>query len=264
MNYELLCEQVVEIAKMAGHFIREEALSFSASKIEYKGVNDMVSYVDKTAEAKIINELKIILPEAGYIAEEDTQNTIAPIFNWIIDPLDGTTNFIHGIPTYAVSIALKENDELVIGVIYEINRDECFYAWKGSEAFLNGKVIKVSDNYDLSTSLIATGFPYYDFKRQQAYLDLFNEVMKKCHGLRRIGAASVDLAYTACGRFDAYFEYNLKPWDIAAGLLILQQAGGEYFDFEGGKNTLVNCDVVATNGKVSKELNEIIKHHFNK
>jgi myo-inositol-1(or 4)-monophosphatase len=113
-------------------------------------------------------------------------------------------------------------------------------------------------------SLIATGFPYYDFKRQQSYIDLFNDVMQKCHGLRRIGAASVDLAYTACGRFDAYFEYNLKPWDIAAGLLILQQAGGEYFDFDGGRNTLATCDVVATNGKVSAELNEIIKYHFNK
>ena len=262
MNYKDLCEQVIAVAKMAGGFIREEALAFNSSHIEYKGLNDMVSYVDKTAEAKIINELSLLLPDSGFIAEEGTQNTTAEKFNWIIDPLDGTTNFIHGIPTYAVSIALQQHDELVIGVVYEINRDECFYAWKNSAAYLNGKVIHVSDTASINSSLIATGFPYYDFKRQTAYMNLFNDVMQRCHGLRRIGAAAVDLAYTACGRFDAYFEYNLKVWDIAAGLLIVKQAGGEIYDFDGGTDALGKCDVVATNGKISKELNEIIYSHF--
>lgn len=261
-NYELLCAQVVEVAKNVGLFIKAEALIFNASKIEYKGLNDMVSYVDKYAEAQIITELSKILPQAGFIAEEGTSDKIGETYNWIIDPLDGTTNFIHGIPTYAVSIALKENDELVVGVIYEINLDECFYAWKGSDAFLNGKKIQVSETPDLKSSLVATGFPYYDFKRQTAYINLFNDVMQKCHGLRRIGAASVDLAYTACGRFDAYFEYNLKPWDIAAGLLIVKQAGGHCFDFDGGNNPLTTCDVVVTNAKFSTELNDIIKYHF--
>jgi myo-inositol-1(or 4)-monophosphatase len=206
--------------------------------------------------------LSILIPDAGFIAEEGTSNKIGKEFNWIIDPLDGTTNFIHGIPAFAVSIALKQNKELVIGVIYEINQDECFYAWKDSKAYLNGKEISVSDKPDLASSLVATGFPYYDFKRQNAYIELFSDVMQKCHGLRRIGAASVDLAYTACGRFEAYFEYNLKPWDIAAGLLILERAGGEYFDFDGGKNALETCDIVATNGKVSAELNSIINKYF--
>lgn len=264
MNYEALCNQVISIAKKAGHFILEESKGFSATKIEFKGLNDMVSYVDKTAEKMIINELSLILPEAGFIAEEGTSDKIGETYNWIIDPLDGTTNFIHGIPAFAVSIALQKDDELVVGVVYEINQDECFYAWKDSKAFLNGTEIRVSNNLDLGSSLIATGFPYYDFKRQDAYINLFTDVMQKCHGLRRIGAASVDLAYTACGRFDAYFEYNLKPWDIAAGLLIVKQAGGEYFDFEGGSDALKKCDIVATNGKVSKELNQIIHSHFNK
>lgn len=262
MNYEILCQQVIAIAKDAGNFIREESFKFSSSNIEYKGLNDMVSYVDKTAEAMIINNLKDLIVNAGFIAEEGTENTRGEEFNWIIDPLDGTTNFIHGIPTYAVSIALQQKQELVVGVVYEINRDECFYAWKGSLAYLNGKTIKVSDTTEINASLIATGFPYYDFKRQKAYMNLFNDVMQKCHGLRRIGAAAVDLVYTACGRFDAYFEYNLKPWDIAAGLLILQRAGGEYFDFDGGIDALGKCDVVATNGKLSKELNNIIQSHF--
>ncbi|MEO5909407.1 MAG: inositol monophosphatase family protein [Pelobium sp.] len=264
MDYQNICQQVVEIAKFAGDFIKKESLSFTSSKIEYKGLNDMVSYVDKTAEKMIISELQKILPEAGFLAEEGTGNKTAAHLTWIIDPLDGTTNFIHGIPTYAVSIALKQDDELVIGVIYEINRDECFYAWKDSKAYLNGEIIKVSANENMGSSLIATGFPYYDFKRQKSYIDLFNEVMQKCHGLRRIGAASVDLAYTACGRFDAYFEYNLKPWDIAAGLLIVKQAGGEVFDFDGGNSPLETCDVVVTNGKISEELNNIIHSHFKK
>lgn len=262
MNYQLLCEQVIAIAKNAGSFIKRESLKFSTSNIEYKGLNDLVSYVDKAAEAMIISDLKLLVEGAGFIAEEGTETLLGDELNWIIDPLDGTTNFIHGIPTYAVSIALKHNNDLVIGVIYEINRDECFYAWKDSLAFLNGEVIHVSEATELSKSLIATGFPYYDFKRQNAYINLFNDVMQKCHGLRRIGAASVDLAYTACGRFDAYFEYNLKPWDIAAGLLIVKQAGGEYFDFNGGCDVLNKCDVIATNGKVSKELNQIIHAHF--
>lgn len=264
MNYQALCQEVIRIAKQTGHFIKQEAKSFNTSKIEYKGVNDMVSYVDKTAEKMIIAELIKLLPESGFIAEEGTGNKTAEDYNWIIDPLDGTTNFIHGIPAFAVSIALKYQNELVIGVIYEINQDECFYAWKDSKAYLNGEEIHVSDNANLSQSLIATGFPYFDFERQSAYIDLFNDVMQKCHGLRRIGAASVDLAYTACGRFEAYFEYNLKPWDIAAGLLIVQQAGGEYFDFDGGKDALGTCDVVATNKKISEELNEIIHSHFKK
>ena len=222
----------------------------------------MVSYVDKTAEERIITALRNILSDAGFIGEENTNNKIAETYNWIIDPLDGTTNFIHGIPTYAISIALKADNDLVIGVVYEVERDECFYAWKDSKAYLNGKEIRVSNNPTLEKSLIATGFPYYDFKRQKDYLALFTEVMQKCHGLRRIGAAAVDLAYTACGRFDAYFEYNLKPWDIAAGILIVKQAGGQVFDFTGGDNALETCDIIATNGKVSGELKEIIKKHF--
>ncbi len=263
MDYEALCNEVILVAKKAGAFILQESKKFSASKIEYKGLNDMVSYVDKTAEQMIVEQLSQLLPESGFIAEEGTSNKIGETYNWIVDPLDGTTNFIHGIPAFAVSIALKKDNELVVGVVYEINQDECFYAWKDSKAYLNGKEIHVSDNTTLSTSLVATGFPYYDFKRQASYMNLFSDVMQKCHGLRRIGAASVDMVYTACGRFDAYFEYNLKAWDIAAGVLIVRQAGGGCFDFVGGDDMLGSGDIVATNGKVSTELNAIIHHHFN-
>lgn len=259
---EIIIHKVIEVAKQAGAFIREERKKFSPEKIEYKGLNDLVSYVDKTAEAMIVEGLQAILPEAGFLTEEKTINRTGDHYNWIIDPLDGTTNFIHGLPVFSVSIALKEFDELVMGVVYEINLDECFYAWKGAPAYLNGNPIQVSKAEKVSTSLIATGFPYYDFSKQPEYISLFIELMQKCHGLRRLGSAAVDLAYTACGRFDAYYEYNLKPWDIAAGIVIVRQAGGDCVTFKGDTDPLVNCDVVATNKKLTQELVTIIDKHF--
>ncbi len=262
MQYQELCLSVVKLAKEVGEFIRTEARSFSSDNIEYKGLNDMVSYVDKTSEEKIVIALSKLLPQSGFLGEESVNNKVADKYNWIIDPLDGTTNFIHGIPTYAVSIALKCDNDLVVGVVYEVERDECFYAWKEGGAYLNGKPIHVSPTLNLAQSLVATGFPYYDFERQNDYLNLFTDVMKKCHGLRRIGAAAVDLAYTACGRFDAYFEYNLKPWDIAAGILIVKEAGGMVTDFKGGDNALETCDIIATNKNVNTELQEIVKQYF--
>ena len=222
----------------------------------------MVSYVDKTAEQMIVSALEKLLPEAGFITEEKTVNRTGERYNWIIDPLDGTTNFIHGLPVYSVSIALQEYEELVLGVVYEINQDECFYAWKGAPAYLNGNVIKVSAAATISQSLLATGFPYYDFTKQPAYIGLFTELMKSCHGLRRLGSAAVDLAYTACGRFDAYYEYNLNAWDVAAGVLIVRQAGGDVLNFKGGNEVLNTRELLATNGKITGEMLETIAQYF--
>jgi len=241
-------------------FQRKQA--FSPDKIEIKGLNDLVSYVDKTAEQKIVTSLQTVLPEAGFITEEKTINTVGERYNWIIDPLDGTTNFIHGLPVYSVSIALQEYDELILGVVYEVNQDECFYAWKGSPAYLNGNIIKTSDAPTIDKSLLATGFPYYDFTRQEAYINLFTELMKSCHGLRRLGSAAVDLAYTACGRFDAFYEYNLNPWDVAAGIIIVKQAGGDVVNFKGGDEVLLTRELLATNGKITKEMLTAIQKYF--
>ncbi len=262
MFLEQITKQVIEIAKEAGDFIRQERASFSSAKVEYKGLNDMVSYVDKTAEEKIVAGLEKILPEAGFITEEQTKNKIADRYNWIIDPLDGTTNFIHGLPVFSVSIALKEYDELVAGVVYEINLDECFYAWKGAPAYLNGQEIKVSDAPSISNSLIATGFPYYNFEKQPAYINLFTYLMKNCHGLRRLGSAAVDLAYTAAGRFDSYYEYNLNAWDAAAGIVIVKQAGGHVVNFRGGDEVLETRELLATNGKMTEEMLSAIAQYF--
>ncbi len=262
MQLESLASQVVDVSKQAGDFIRQERKRFDPDKIEYKGLNDMVSYVDKTAEKMIVTGLEKILPQSGFITEEKTSTKVSDRYNWIIDPLDGTTNFIHGVPTYSVSIALKEYDELVFGVVYEINLDECFYAWKDAPAYLNGKEIKVSNNPSVSTSLIATGFPYYDFEKQAAYIALFTELMKSCHGLRRLGSAAVDLAYTACGRFEAFYEYNLNAWDVAAGVVIVRQAGGQVVNFKGGTEVLDTRELLATNGKITGEMLGIIQKYF--
>src|SRR3984885_484815 len=172
---EQLTNQVITVAREAGAFIREQRKTFSADQIEIKGLNDLVSYVDKTAEQMIVAQLEKLLPEAGFVTEEKTINRIGERYNWIIDPLDGTTNFIHGLPVFSVSIALQDKEELVLGVVYEINQDECFYAWKGSPAYLNGSEIRVSSANSISKSLLATGFPYYDFSKQPIYIALFTE-----------------------------------------------------------------------------------------
>ena len=262
MTLNPIISQVTEVAKIAGQFIREERLTFDADKIEYKGLNDLVSYVDKTAEQKIVAGLGKILPEAGFITEEKTTTKIGETYNWVIDPLDGTTNFIHGLPSYSVSIGLKKNEELVLGVVYEVCQDECFYAHSDSPAYLNGKEIKVSNKPTVADSLIATGFPYYDFSKQAAYIELFTELMRNCHGLRRLGSAAVDLCYTASGRFDAYYEYNLNEWDVAGGIVILKQAGGHVVNFKGGDEVLNTREVLATNGKITGEMLEYIGKYF--
>ncbi len=262
MQYSQITNKVVEIARQAGAFIREQRKVFDPSKIEYKGLNDLVSYVDKTAEEMIVAGLEKVLPEAGFITEEKTTNRVGERFNWIIDPLDGTTNFIHGLPTFAVSIALQEGDELVSGVVYEVNLDECFYASKGTPAYLNGAEIKVSQTDTVAASLLATGFPYYDFTKQAIYIELFTELMRNTHGLRRVGSAAVDLAWTAAGRFEGFYEYNLNAWDVAAGILIVKQAGGEVVNFKGGEEVIVTRELLATNGKITKELLSYIQKYF--
>lgn len=262
MNLQEVVLSTVELAKQVGDFIRQERKTFSTDKIEYKGLNDLVSYVDKTAEQQLVAGLEKILPVAGFFTEEKTSTKIGQVYNWIIDPLDGTTNFIHGLPTFSISIALKEYDELVAGVIYEVNLDECFYAWKGAPAYLNGNEIKVSNAPTLEHSLLATGFPYYDFGKQEQYMKLFAELMRSCHGLRRIGSAAVDLAYTACGRFEGFYEYNLNAWDIAAGIVIVKQAGGQVVNFKGGDEVIETRELLATNGNITGEMLQFIQKYF--
>lgn len=252
---------VISTAKEAGAFIRKERLGFQYERVEIKGLNDLVSYVDKTSEAIIVKGLQGLIAEAGFIVEENTVSEKRD-YNWIVDPLDGTTNFVHGIPCYAVSIGLELNGEVILGVVYEVSRDECFWAVKGGGAFLNGQPIHVSARKTLSESLIATGFPIYNFTRVDNYLTALKTLMQCTHGLRRIGAAAADLCYLACGRVDAFFEYNLSPWDVAAGGLIVKEAGGTVTDFSGGNNWLFGKEASCTNGHLDREFNAVIRKSF--
>jgi myo-inositol-1(or 4)-monophosphatase len=247
MDYKALCNSTIQIAREAGSYIFSRINSLSPGDVETKGMHNFVTEVDKDAEVMIINRLKELVPGAGFIAEEGTTVTKGDIFNWVIDPLDGTTNFIHGAPPVAVSIALVENNIPVVGVIYEIWMQEAFYAWKDSKAYLNDKEIRVSKTHEIKESLIATGFPYHNFDRLKGFMGTIDYFFSNTHGVRRLGSAATDLAYVACGRFDGFYEYNLSPWDVAAGALIIERAGGRVADFKGGNNFIFGREIVAGN-----------------
>ncbi len=252
INYRELCLHAVISARTTGAFIREARLNHEP-EIHEKGKNDFVTKYDQEAEKRIVADLSAVLPEAGFITEEETISKKSERFNWVIDPIDGTTNFIHGLYPFSISIALKEYDEIVLGVIYEIGLDECFYSWKDGPALMNEKEIHVSSNENISDSLIATGFPYTNFDLIDSFIESLHYFMRNSHGMRRMGSAAVDLAYVACGRFDAFYEYNLNDWDIAAGLFLVKQAGGKVSDFSGEENYFEKREIIASNTLVFNE-----------
>jgi len=256
--YRSITERVIELSKEVASYIEKESLDFSLDTVETKSKNDFVSYVDQEAERQIVKVLKEIMPEAGFVTEEGTAVEHGEDYLWIIDPLDGTTNFIHASTPYAISIALTYKQEPVVGVIYEITRNEIFYAWKGSKAYLNGTEINVSGTDKLSEALIVCGRPHHYMERYPELLNSVDYFMKNTHGLRLSGSAASDLAYVACGRYDGRFEFNLKPWDIAAGVLIIQQAGGFISDFKGGNDYFKNGSVLASNKGIFEEFKTVI------
>lgn len=264
MNLELLTKQVANLSRVTGSYIRNEVKNLKGADVKHKGFNDFVTYVDETSEKKLVADLAKILPEAGFIAEEDNSRIKKDRYNWIIDPLDGTTNFVHGIPVFSISIALAERNKVIAGVIFEINLHECFYAWEKGGAFLNGNKIETSPSKEIKECLVATGFPYSDFSRIEAYTEVFLHLMKHTHGIRRLGSAAIDLAYVACGRFDTFYEYGLNPWDVAAGAIIVAEAGGSVTDFSGGENYLFGEEIIASNPYVHNEFLQIIQERFNK
>lgn len=253
------------VVKEAGTFIHENFDKFDRTRIEVKSVNQLVSYVDVTAENMLVKGLSPLVENAGFITEENTieQNKNTP-YCWIIDPLDGTTNFMHGLPVFSVSVGLMQGDKAVMGIVYEITKDECFYAWEGSPAYLNGREIKVSDAGKLEDSLLATGFPYYEFRGMENYIECLRYYMKHTRGLRRMGSAAIDLVYTAAGRFEGFFESGLSAWDCAGGAFIVQQAGGKVADFSGGENYLFGREIVACCPGIYDEFLGVIKKNFNK
>ncbi|WP_436514572.1 inositol monophosphatase family protein [Ekhidna sp. To15] len=261
MNFEEITRKVAAVAYETGAFIRQERRRFSYDSVEFKGESNLVSYVDKESERKITTGLKKILPEAGFITEEETTEQGQKEFTWIIDPLDGTTNFVHGIPNYCVSIGLMHEGKIIAGVVYEVANDECFYAWKNGGAYLNKQRIRVSQAAAFSDCILATGFPYFEFERLEEYLKILHQLMESTQGLRRMGSAAADMAYVACGRYGGYFEYNLNSYDIAGGVILVQEAGGIVTDFRGGDDYIFGREIVA-GGSVQSQLLEVIQRYW--
>jgi myo-inositol-1(or 4)-monophosphatase len=258
INYKDICSKIESAAREAGRFIKKESTGFDISKTENKGLHDFVSYVDKESERMLVKRLAVILPEAGFLAEEGTSSKTGTEYCWVIDPLDGTTNFLHGLHPYAISIALTKDNVPVAGVVHEVEGNETFTAWTGGGAWLNGSRINVSSAKKVSDSLIATGFPYNNFSRLEKYMSCLSYFCMASHGIRRLGSAAVDLSYVACGRFEAFYEYDLKLWDVAAGIIIVREAGGKVSDFSGKEGNLTGHEIIAANSFVFPEFLEIV------
>jgi len=255
MNLEQICTQACQLTVEVGQFLKAELGKVKAQEIEHKQLNHLVSYVDKTSEAKLIDGLQKLLPEAAFLAEEATVAHEEKEWQWIIDPLDGTTNFLHQLPFFSISIALQHNNKTVLGIVHEPNTQETFYSWEGAtSSFINQKAVRVSPTTSLDQSLLATGFPYYDFEHMDGYIQMLRSFMTQTRGLRRFGSAALDLAYVSCGRFEGYFEYSLSPWDVAGGAFLVQQAGGIVSDFSGQDNFIHGREIIAANSAIHKHL----------
>ncbi|MEW6164639.1 MAG: inositol monophosphatase family protein [Pseudomonadota bacterium] len=250
----------VKAARRAGNLINRASLDLDQIKVGVKQQNDFVTEVDRAAEATIIETLREVYPSHAILAEESGGSGDSE-YQWIIDPLDGTTNFIHGFPQYAVSIALLHKGVPSQAVVYDPNRNELFTASKGAGAFLNDKRIRVSKRTKLDESLIGTGFPYRLFEHVDAYLAIFKEMTKRCSGVRRPGAASLDLAWVAAGRLDGFWEFGLAPWDMAAGALLIQEAGGLVSDLAGESDYLATGNIIGGTPKVFNQLLQVIQPH---
>ena len=261
MNLESLTMNVCELTRDVGAFIKQERYGLTKDMVHFKGVNNLVSTLDIEAEKLLIKGLNDILPDCDFLAEESTPDNNTDNLCWVIDPIDGTTNFVHGIPCYAISIALIKKTKVLSGVIYEINQNECFYAWDQSDAYLNGNKIQVHNNEELLQSLIATGFPYDSQMKLIPYIDIMKDIIKNTRGIRRLGSAAVDLAYVAAGRFDGFYEINLSPWDVAAGSLIVKCAGGDVCDFKGGNDFIFGKSIVAGNKTTKDYLLSLTKNY---
>ncbi|MEO6190725.1 MAG: inositol monophosphatase family protein [Saprospiraceae bacterium] len=259
-----LCLKVIEITREVGSFISSELGKVEDHHIVEKDLHSLVSYVDIESEKKLVVDLRKLIPDSGFITEENTTEISTNAeFTWIIDPLDGTTNYLRGIPIFCISIALLHQDKLVLGVIYHIMQDELFHTWKGGGAYLNGRPISVSNIQTIQEAVVATGFPY-KVKKMAELTGILQVILNESRGVRRLGSAAIDLAYTACGRFDCYYEAAINPWDVAAGILLIEEAGGIVSDMDGSENPLFAKNILASNKNVYAEFLQLIQSAKNK
>lgn len=250
-------EFAVSIAKEAGHLLKERIRDKHI--VSYKGEIDLVTEVDKMSEEILASRINRKFPDHDILAEESVKTDRGSEFRWIVDPLDGTTNYAHGYPVFCVSVALERESEVIVGAIYDPVREEMFVVEKGNGAFLNDKRIFVSDTQELTKSLLATGFPYDIRENPDNNLNYFKDMALKAQAIRRAGSAALDLAYIAAGRFDGYWELRLKPWDTAAGALLVKEAGGMVTDIFGNDYCLKSPHILASNGKIHGEMTGIFK-----
>lgn len=234
------------VAREAGLLLRERFLDRGSLRVETKGPHDFVTQADLDAEACIVERIRERFPEDGVVAEEGSSIEGSSGTRWIVDPLDATTNFIHGVPLFAVSIGVEGSEGLLAGVVFDPLREEMFHAHRGGGARLDGVPMHCSVTTDLDEALIATGFPFRELGRLEPYLETLARFVRAAAGIRRAGSATLDLAYTACGRYDGFWEVGLKPWDVAAGALLVQEAGGRVTDVGGGDGFLGGDIVAAT------------------
>jgi len=250
----------VRAARNAGELIQRASHNVEKLTIDQKGKNDYASEVDRMAEQEIIKIIRTAFPDHAILAEESGEHQ-GNEYIWVIDPLDGTTNFLHGFPQYAVSIALKYKNKLELGVIYDPCRDELFTAERGGGAMLNNRKIRVSKQNSLRGALIGTGFPFKSMENIEPYLAMFRAVSADSAGIRRAGAAALDTAYVACGRLDGYWEIGVKEWDIAAGVLLIQEAGGVSTDFSFNDKYLQSGNIITGNPRMHLMLYQAIEPH---
>lgn len=261
VNYKKLLDNLLPIIEEARAFIAAHAGRVTADQVEQKELNSLVSYVDKGAEEILAEGLKKLLPDSGFVTEEATVENHVEEYTWIIDPLDGTTNFLNQVPHYSISVALQHHGETVIGVVQEVTSKELWTAIAGAGAKLNGKTISVT-NRPMDDVLIATGFPYSNDYDADQMFDVIRGWLMQTRGLRRMGSAALDLAYVACGRYGAYYESSLNAWDLAAGALLVQEAGGKVSDFQEGDRYLDSGNIVSSAPQFFEQVFTNINRHL--
>lgn len=262
MNLEHLTMLAAQAVRETAAFIRDETGRVQSGQIEEKFLNGLVSYVDRHAEEMLVSRLSALLPGSGFLTEEETVEQQSAEFQWIIDPLDGTTNFLYGVPHFSVSVGLKAGDDLVMGLVHHVPQDELFYAWQGGGAWCDGQPIRVSQRGEMRQALVSTGFPYHNFERADAWFGALRDFTAEGRGVRRFGSAALDLAWVAAGRFDIFFEYGLNAWDVAAGAVLVREAGGFVTDFSGGGDFIDKREMLACNAAVAEQAMGIVKGRF--
>ncbi len=253
-----LTQQCMPLIEQVSAFIKSQKDQIGEGDIQVKDANSLVTYVDQTAERQLVDGLSKLLPHAAFVTEEDTVDNTDAEYTWIVDPLDGTTNFIQGLPFFSISVALKHRQEVVLGIVKAVMQNECFKAWKGGGAYLDDHRLDLQHSLTLDQALVATGFPYNDKLRTGQYVDVLHGFLGKARGIRRLGSAALDLAYVAAGRFGGYYEQDLNIWDLAGGAILVKEAGGLVSGFHSDDGWMSGQNILAAHRGIYSDMRDNI------